>query len=301
MRYYLYPIFILIGVILGNLFPFYALSTSRWSFLFLFVLLLLNIFPIKMSLKTVLQLTKADIYFLSFSYFFIPSLVFILCLVLQAPQSLKLGFFMTNLAPFAIITPQFMPDNKDKVAALRQILVSTFTFPLYFALMLFLFFPSIINIKILPIAQDSLILTVLPLMIIFLLNFYFPKIKDDIQKKISPALPVLNMIIIGILSFIFVGSSYLKNETGNFGSYDWIIIITLALFQDFGTYFLAKFFDFSETYRIVLSMKNVPFVGIFALVFFPQALFPTIMILIVHILLVLFHSFNFQRQKLNLN
>lgn len=301
MRYYIYPIFILIGVMMGSLFPFYALSMARWSFLFLFILLLINLFPVSLKLKTILEFRKTDLYFIFFSYFFIPSLVYIVATIFQLGQSLKLGFFMTNLAPFAIITPQFMQRNDDKITALRQILTATFIFPLYFSLMLFLFFPKIVKFNILSIAQDSILLTVLPVIIIGLFTLFFNNIKIKIQDKIGSILPLLNMVIIGILSFIFVGSSYLKNDLHAFTRFDWIAIIALALFQDFGTYYLAGFFKFSETYKIVLSMKNVPFIGIFALIFFPQALFPTIMILLVHTLLVIFHSHKFKKQLLNLN
>jgi hypothetical protein len=301
MRLYIYPLFILIGVFFGWLFPFYALTLGRWSFLFLVILLLLNMFPVNLKPSTVFNYTKKDFYFLFFSYFFIPSLIFVFASKLNVRHSIVMGFFMTNLAPFAIITPQFMCSSDEKLIALRQIITATFTFPIYFTLMLFLFFTKTIKFSIFSIVKDSLLLTLFPILIIFILNTFFKDLKLKIQSSIADTLPILNLLIIGILSFIFVGSSYLKNDISVYDRYDWIAIIALALFQDFGTYYIAKFFEFSETYRTVLSMKNVPFVGIFALIFFPQALVPTISILIVHTLLVLFHSFNFRKQTQNLS
>lgn len=301
MRLYIYPLFILIGVFFGWLFPFYALTLSRWSFLFLVILLLLNMFPVNLKPSTVLNYTKKDFYFLFFAYFFIPSLVFVFANMFKVRHSIVMGFFMTSLAPFAIVTPQFMKSNDQKLMALRQIITSTYLFPIYFTLMLFLFYTKTIKFSIFAIAKDSLLLTLLPILLIFIFNFFFKDLKTKIQSSVENTLPILNMLIIGILSFIFVGSSYLKNDFNIYYYNDWIAIISLALFQDFGTYYIAKYFDLSKTYRTVLSMKNVPFVGIFALIFFPQALVPTISILIVHSLLILFHSFNFRKQMQHSN
>ena len=296
MRLYIYPFFILLGVFLGWLFPFYALILSRWSFLFLIILLLLNMLPVNLKLSTMLNCTKKDFYFLFFSYFFIPSLIFLFATLFNIKHSITMGFFLTSLAPFAIVTPQFMKDNDQKLVALRQIVIATFTFPAYFTLMLFLFFTKTIKFNIFSIVKDSLLLTLLPILFIYIVNFFFKELKQKVHSYLENALPMLNMLIIGVLSFMFVGSSYLKNDITLYTEYDWVAIISLALFQDFGTYYIAKFFDLSETYRIILSMKNVPFVGIFALIFFPQALVATMAILIIHTLLILFHSFNFRKQ-----
>ena len=299
MRNYLYPLFIFIGLALGWLFPFYALSLSRWAFLFLFFLLVLNIFPVDLKLKSILTYNQQDRYFIFFSYFFIPSFVYTISLFLKINESIRLGFFMTALAPFAIVAPQFLNSNTDKQLALKHILTSTFLFPIYFTFMIFLFFPKNVQFNIVSIILDSFILTALPIFLILIFNHFFARQKIKIQKKINQFLPILNMLILGTLSFIFIGSSFLKNDISNFTLLDWIAVVCLAFFQDFGVYAISKFFNFEAAYRTTISMKNVAFVGTFALIFYPKALLPTIAILVAHAVLFLYFSFN-QREKSHL-
>lgn len=296
MRNYLYPLFIFIGLALGWLFPFYALSLSRWAFLFLFFLLVLNIFPVELKLKSILTHNQKDRYFIFFSYFFLPSFVYVISLFLKTNESIRLGFFMTALAPFAIIAPQFLKAGPDKQLALKHILTSTFLFPIYFTFMLFLFFPKNIQFNIFSIVLDSFILTALPIIITLIFNQFFADQKILIQKNINRFLPILNMFILGTLGFIFIGSSFLKNDLSSFTLVEWISIVFLAFFQDFGVYAISKLFNFETAYRTTIAMKNVAFVGTFALIFYPKALLPIIAILVAHAILFLYFSFD-RREK----
>lgn len=300
MRHYLYPFFIFAGLALGWIFPFYALSLSRWAFLFLFILLLINIFPVDLKLKSIIEYKSKEYYFVFFSYFFLPALVYIIAYTCKINQSLMLGFFLTTLAPLAIITPQFLKSNADKMIALRLILTSTFLFPIYFTVMLFLFFPKMVKFNSMSIIQDSFILTSAPLLIVLLLNKYFIRQKEIFLKRTVRFLPVLNMVILGILCFIFVGSSFLKNDMSSFTLMDWVAIFILALFQDFGVYFISRYLEFEKTFRVCISMKNVAFIGTFSLIFFPKALLPTIAILVAHVFLILYFSFT-NRDQMHLS
>ena len=301
MKQYFYPIFILLGLLLGQSFPFYALALSKWAFIVLFVLLSINLITIDLKFKSILNYNSTDFYFLFFSYLFIPALVYILATIFQLPYSLKLGFFMTALAPMAIITPQFLSQQNEKQLALKQILGSTFLFPLYFSLMSFLFFNKLVKFNILSIILDSLILTIFPFILIYFTKKYLSKRFDWLLSPIGRSVPLLNMLLIGVLCFIFVGSSYLKNDLHQLRTWHWVAITAFALFQDFGVFWLSKKFNFSRPYSIAVSMKNVPFVGLFSLLFFPQALVTIISILVAHVLLISFHSFNLKKESLSIN
>ncbi|TDP54150.1 putative Na+-dependent transporter [Bacteriovorax stolpii] len=301
MRQLFYPTFVLIGILLGWSFPFYALAFSKWAFVVLFILLSINMISVDLKIKSIFNYNSTDFYFIFFSYFFIPALVFTSAHFLNVAHTLKLGFFITGLAPLAIITPQFLSEQDKKQLALKHILSSTFLFPLYFSIMVYCFFNQMIKVDILSIILDSLLLTILPILLVFSFKKIFKKSSDQLIKKVGQGLPLINMLLIGILSFIFVGSSYLKNDLHHFMTQDWIAIICFAVFQDFGVFFLAKLFKFPKAYAIAVSMKNVPFVGIFALLFFPQALIAIISILVVHIFLIFFHSLNQKSQSPSTN
>ena len=141
----------------------------------------------------------------------------------------------------------------------------------------------------------------MPIILVLTFNHFFVEQKRLIQKKINNYLPILNMLILGILSFIFIGSSYLKNDLRSFSRIEWLVVAFLAFFQDFGVYIISKYFNFDVAYQTIVSMKNVAFIGTFALIFFPSALMPTISVLVVHFFLIIYFTLTHQKRSQLIN
>ena len=286
-------IFLPLGIALGFLLPYTGLELSRWTFIFLLILMFLNFFKIDISWMEFSKISKGDVYTLFFSYFFIPSLFVSICHLLNLAESITIGFFLTNLAPFAIIAPQFLKLEHERKNSLKLIIISTIIFPVYFTLMFILFFRRSIRINSLSLFKDAFLLILIPL----IASIFFKKFKYNLygKKYLLNLVPCLNMIIIGILCFIYTGSSFLKNNFSSLTTTDFFILVGLAILQDFGTYFISKIIMLTNYQRVTLSAKNVALTGIFATIFFPRSILPIVIVLGVHFLLFNFFYF------LNLN
>lgn len=98
-------------------------------------------------------------------------------------------------------------------------------------------------------------------------------------KRFRLYLPMANMIVIGVLSYTYMGAALQKLSITNIGWAPLAYVIGLAFLLDFGTYFLMgyvlKSFRISperkQSIQICLSMKNVAISGGILLFEFPVA------------------------------
>jgi predicted Na+-dependent transporter len=283
MKKNIFTISLPLGIALGFLYPFAGLEFSKWTFVFLLLLMFLNFLNVDFKVKELASFSKSDIYTIFFSFCFIPSLFIFLSHILKLSEPVTLGFFLTNLAPFAIVAPQFLDSETDKKGALKLVLFSTFLFPFYFTAMFYLFFEKSFRIHSLPIFQDALLLVIIPLVLLFPIRKF--KINLFLKPHLNYFVPKLNMLIIGILCFIYTGSTFLKNNFSHISLYEVSLIILLALLQDFGTYYIARLFGLARYQAVSLSAKNVALTGLFATLFFPKSILPIVVVLATHFLL----------------
>ncbi len=283
MKFNIFTIFLPLGIALGFTFPFSALEMSRWTFVFLLILMLLNFMKIDLIWRDLLSFNKSDFYTIFISYFFMPAFYVIAGHILKLGEPIVIGFFLTNLAPFAIVAPQFLSTADDKKQSMKLVVLSTFLFPFYFILMFYLFYEKAFRLNSISLFKDAFLLISVPLIVSFILKKItkFSAFKNSILRYV----PQLNMMIIGILCFIYTGSTFLKNNLSQISVMDFLIIIIFSLIQDFGTLWLAHFIDLKPYQGITLSAKNVALTGIFATVFFPRSIFPIVAVLGIHFLL----------------
>lgn len=144
------------------------------------------------------------------------------------------------------------------------------------------------GLKIVPIIKDTLILTLLPLMLSFLFEMILPSLKQKIQDQVKGISPHLNMILIGLLVFVYFGASFSKTNYTGIDTFTMISLGFLAFMQDFGTYFLMRLMKFPEAETICLSIKNVALSGGVLLIFHPQGVLSCSLIFIAHALFFTF-------------
>jgi predicted Na+-dependent transporter len=283
MKKNIFTILLPVGIALGFILPYFALELSRWTFVFLSIMMLLNFLKIEIPLKEIIQFELSDLYTIFFAFFFMPSLFVILGHLLNLPSPLTIGFFLTNLAPFAIIAPQFLVDDEDKKRALKLVLLSTFLFPFYFIILFYFFYSKSVRLNSLALFQDALLLIFVP----FVISQILKRWKDSkiMSHYLLPIVPHLNISIIGLLCFIYTGSTYLKNNIFNLSSRDIAWAITLAFLQDFGSYFMAQLAGLKDYQRVSIGAKNVALTGIFATIFFPKSILAIVLVLGVHFLM----------------
>jgi predicted Na+-dependent transporter len=150
-------------------------------------------------------------------------------------------------------------------------MISTLCFPFISVLMLYFFGFHQIGMNLWPVIRDSLILTIIPMIVSLLLSRFAFNFKNGLIKSLSAVLPFINMLIIGYLVFIYFGSSFAKMnlERLNPGIIGYLLFN--ACLQDFGSFWILKKIGFSNAERASFSIKNVALSGGILLIFQPQA------------------------------
>lgn len=295
MKKNIFTILLPLGIALGFILPYFALELSRWTFAFLSIMMLLNFLKIEIPLKEIFKFELSDVYTIFFAFFFMPSLFVIIGHLINLPSPLTIGFFLTNLAPFAIIAPQFLSSDVDKKSSLKLVLLSTILFPFYFITMFYFFYSKSVRLNSIALFQDALLLIFIP----FVISLVLKKGKETtlMKRYLLPMVPHLNISIIGLLCFIYTGSTYLKNNIFNLSSRDVAWAIAFAFLQDFGSYFIAKLAGLKEYQQVCIGAKNVALTGIFATVFFPKSIFAIVLVLGVHFLMFNFFYIRLDRAQ----
>jgi len=279
MKININSIFLILGIILGFLFPYYGLEASQYAFYAVFLMMFINIFFVEISFVEVFNFQKKDFHLLLFTYVFIPVLILTLSSIFQLSITIKLGAFMTLLAPLAIVTPIFLDDSAKKQRAVKLVFWSTILFPIYFILMMKLFFTSYISFDVVKLFRDLGLVTIIPLVLVLFFNSLksFKTIKNKLHNK--SFLLFFNMFIIGFLCFVFTGNAFLKNNLQLISTQEIAIYLILSIFQEFLIFKFSALFSFEIEEIIILSIKNVAITGLISILFFPKTIILVICIL----------------------
>ncbi len=291
MKNFTISIPIWLGLALAIIFPYYGMKLSGAGFSILFGLCFWNLFffDFKSSLKAS-NLSWDLCFYMLIGYVLFPALQMLIIRPLIDDHSLRLGYMLAAISPVAVICPQFLSEDKrDK--AIIYILLSTLLYPIicYFFISALKF--ENLGIKIIPIIKDTLILTMLPLVLAIVTQLLMPAFKSRIKAATKNYNSLINMCLIGSLVFIYFGASFAKTNYASINGLTIFILVALALLQDFGAYGLMKMLKFPETEVVCFSIKNVALSGGVLLIFHPQGVLSCSLVFMAHALFFTFLTF----------
>lgn len=283
MKLKLLSIPIWLGLCLAFIFPYYGLTISSWGFTALFILSVLNTFTFNFKSSLGKKLNWRRIGFnLLIAYTLFPAIQLLLAKFLINDPSLQFGLLMASIAPIAIVVPQFLSEKSETDTAIVYILVSTLLFPVvcYFYLKALGF--DRFGIHIVPLIKDAVILTFAPILLSFQFELLTPSLKEKLVANARPVTPFINMLLIGLLVFIYFGSAFAKTNFSELKPSLWAALVFIAFCQDFVPLLLLRLFKFPKTEQICFSLKNVALSGGVLLVFHPQGILACSSVLVAH-------------------
>ncbi len=290
------------GLALALFFPFYGLSCAPYAFAALLILSFINFSTIDFKSFHLRQHFSArDLSAYFFSYIGLPSLQVIAAYFFLEDPSLRVGILLAALAPIAIVAPQFT-EKSDKEKTIFWIITTTISFPILVIIFLKALNLANLGIQTWPLIKDLVLLTTLPLGMIFLFQKLTPSkpfISQKILQKLIGLMPYLNMCLIGFLVFIYFGSAFAKTNLSQIGVLASVYLLANALFQDFGTFLILKFLGHSKSIQRSFAMKNVALSGGTILIFLPQGILACSMIFIAHIIYFWFLFYQDQNHSKN--
>ncbi len=280
---------VLLGFTLAFFWPYLALDLGSFSIFFLSFLMLattlLSDWHWKSHWKDFFTFEFSLSVFLGF--LFLPALVWGLSFPIHQHQALDYGLFWAALCPVAIVAPQFCTKESDKNFSFSLVVGSALVFPFFAYVMNHLFFPSFARMQIGTQLKDMLFLSTVPVALGLGIRTFLPEIP---LKKFRLYLPMANMILIGVLSYTYMGAALQKLSITNLDWAPLAYVIVLAFLLDFGMYFfmgsILKTFQISpdrkKSMQICLSMKNVAISGGILLFEFPVATLASSFVFLAH-------------------
>lgn len=222
-------------------------------------------------------------------YTLLPALQMILASFFLDSKSLQLGVLLASLSPIAIIAPQLLSGyEKQRAHSLLYVVISTLLYPVLVFVFIHLYNLQNLNLPFLPLLRDSLIITLVPLLFSITFDFSAPKAKERIIPILNKIAPFVNYAAIAFLVFIYFGSAFTKTSIEQLSLKTLIGLGVTSLFQDFGTFYLAKFLGLSRQDAVSFAVKNVALSGGILLLFHPQAVLGCSSVFVAH---ALFFSF----------
>ncbi len=280
---------VLLGFTLAFFWPYVALDLGGYSIFFLsslmFATTLLSDWKVRDHWRDFLKFEFHLVLFLCF--LLLPAIFWLLSTTFLAKQGLDYGIFWAALCPIAIVAPQFSKANADREFSFTLVIGTSILFPVFAVLMNYLFFPHFARVQIFSQVRDMLFLSTVPTLLGFSVRALLPW---RFLEKMRIGLPHFNMILIGLLSYLYMGAALQKLNTSNFHFAPIAFALFLAFLLDFGTYFVTPYLlknlpispARKESIRICLSMKNVAISGGILLFEFPISTLASSFVFLAH-------------------
>ncbi len=283
-------ILIWLGLAFALLFPYWGFELSRLGLPVLLLMSIVSFFPLKIRTLMRVNFHFSQLLFgLLICYTLFPALQMILASFFLDSKSLQLGVLLASLSPVAIIAPQLLSSvEKQQIHSLLYVVISTLLFPLLVFAFIHLYNLQTLSLPFLPLLRDSLIITLVPLLFSIFFDFIAPKTKERIVPIVNKIAPFINYSAIAFLVFVYFGSAFTKSSIEQFSLKTLMGLGVISLFQDFGTFYLAKFLGLSRQDAVSFALKNVALSGGILLIFHPQAVLGCSSVFIAH---ALFFSF----------
>ena len=273
-RYFGLPI--LVAIILGFLFPYTAIELAPYGIVFLFILMFnaglgMDWKKFRSTSGRIGQLSIG----LTLLFIFFPLLQWLLAVFLISDQQYIYGLVFASLCPVALVSPHFSRlQGADAEISYLLVLVSMVLCPLIVPAILYLLFSSSLSINILPLARYMVILTVLPMLLSYVVTRFMPKL----CARLSAYDSAINILALSILIFSLFGTAAGQIGFNYLDSKEILMMLGLVFVQDFGVYFIARYFlkqhysdRVADAISISLGMKNVAIAAGILLVYDPRA------------------------------
>lgn len=281
---------LLLGIILGILFPYQSLSLIWLSSFLLFALLFVNTLSVdERQIWEALVRNWREVLATQFlTFVFFPVLLTATASQVFSDRDFVYGFAMSSLAPSAIINPFFaQKTGGDPGLTLVNVWVSTLLCP--FVIVPVLKLMGLSNVYIDPHALTVYItlLTCVPIALSLGVRHLFPRLPGRVQ----PTLAAQNSLIVGLLMFILVGSSLNRLPLRLLLGPQMGFMFVFYLAMDFGIFILARRSSSwflpganSESMSLSVATRNFAAAASLMLFFYPKAALPSAVGLIVHCL-----------------
>ena len=284
-------ILIWLGLLLAVFFPYAGFKLSPLGLPILVLMSLVSFLPVQYkSLFNDKLPYKSLLYGLIICYSLFPALQMLMASIFFSDsKSLQLGVLLASISPIAIIAPQFLSGNSEhQRESLFYVVVSTLLYPIIAVSYIKLFQLDSLNIPFMHLIKDSALIALLPPVLSIILELIAPQMKQKFSPFVLKIAPIVNFGSIAFLVFIYFGSVFAKSQLSLLQTSDYIGLILISLFQDFGAFFIAKYFKFSLRDAVSFALKNVALSGGVLLIFYPQAIIACSAVFVAH---ALFFSF----------
>lgn len=281
---------ILLGALLGYLNPYAALDLNASIYFLLFLIMLVTALRFNFNYNFIKDISKNLLFSnLFFFFLFFPTLMWLLSELLLNNPTLKIGIFLASLAPIAIVAPDLL--KKDQETSYNLMLFSILLSPIHVFFMTWLFNLDRHSWSIFSYSKDLYFICLLPVLIAEFLKKYklFNSwLNQSINlKKIGSG---LNLICIGLIAFVLFGLLQIKTNINTLTNQDIIGLSLLAIFQDFGSYYIYKFLFFTKdlnlektrAFQLSLTIRNVAFMAAVLLNYDPMLSIAAGCVLVVH-------------------
>jgi BASS family bile acid:Na+ symporter len=278
--------FILLGALLGVLFPNTGKILSSQIFPSLFILMLFASIKIDVN-KLGLALKKKRLITLTISIMYVipPFILFMIAKILNIKSEYLIGVVFSALAPTIISAPYFIQKIKGDVELSYVLaILSTVLFPILSPLFLYIYFTKNISVEYCTIIYSMVILIVLPLFVAILLKRYervIEKLKDHESTITSFSFLIFMWAIIS-----------LNNEFINSLSIEFFYLFIIAFVQEIFAYFVIKIICIkvfsikvmlAKTIAFILAVKNTALTAGIAQGISSDLALPSAMVVLMHV------------------
>lgn len=285
------PLFIGLGS--AYFWPYLALEIGQYTILLLMGLMLMATINSKWGFRSIILDVKSPELWVGIflCLALIPAIAWLVLFYFLDNTAISYGFFWASLCPVALVAPQFVQTQKgDESFAYSLMVVTSLLSPLSIAVMLKIFYPEFSRLQLLPQIKDMFFVSVLPCLVgTIFKNFLIIKnwLAVPLLKK---GIPLLNMLIIGVLAYSFMGSTILRLNLNSIHPNQIVILFFFCMLLDFLVFFLTPYILIPLkippsrviSLTVSLSMKNVAISGAILLFDLPQAALGSCLMFVAH-------------------
>jgi len=290
----LFSLPVALGIVAAFVSPYYALELNQHTIYILsgmtFLVYLKNNFSLSLDFKK--NVTKY-FYCLFLSGCLMPAIMWLICSAILSSTSLKIGFFWATLAPTALFVPTLLKENQNgRQRASEFMTLSIFGMALIAPVMSYVFWGNSIDLNLKSYCMDMLVAAVGPVTLTAIINK--TALVKKLNKLLSPFLvATCTFVLVGVLSYIFLGTAFLKLNLATISGKDLIVTAILSI----GFNFIIYFFTYLLTPRasqekinhwqlIAVSTKNIALMGGILIFYRPQSVLPIAGIFISHAIFI---------------
>lgn len=281
---------LIVGVLLGFLFPASAIAMVTFANTLLFLLMFLNGLLIDGSLffNFVKKHAAPLLIYISVMTFLVPAVLFNFAEIVIEDPAYKFGFLVSALAPTAFVAPYFIGLQKgSKEWSVGAIVLSTVLYPFILFAVIHLIPNEASYLPTVQLLTMLVLINIVPLILSFFFSRLFPRWRHALSKHVAKG----NSFLLATLMFTLCGSTLHKIRWSLLSTNDILWVMALMFFLDFGVYYffvkIAKVYNlqkYGTAIAISTSMRNVAIPAGLLLQFHPKASIVPCIGLMVHIL-----------------